>query len=202
MLDLLKISVTGDPSSGKTEACQVFEDLGAFVISADKVSHSFLVPYTSVGQRVIDLLGPEIIIENTLNRKAIAEKVFGDQDLLLSLEKILHPEVCRFVEERYAQVVQEQKYSLFIVEVPLLYEIQYADWFDRVILISADTGIRKERFLKKTGGSDTSFDLRCARFSALEEKILRADVVIENNGTKEEFRRKVKQCFKALKGTI
>lgn len=51
-----------------------FEDLGAYVISADKVSHSFLVPYTSVGQRIIDLLGPEIIIENTLSRKAIAEK--------------------------------------------------------------------------------------------------------------------------------
>lgn len=109
---------------------------------------------------------------------------------MLSLEEILHPEVCRFVEEKYAHVVQEQKYPLFIVEFPLLYEIQYADWFDQVILISADTGIRKERFLKNWRFGHQFRSSVCTLFF-FRRKILRADVVIENNGTKEEFRRKV-----------
>ncbi|ANG66201.1 dephospho-CoA kinase [Chlamydia gallinacea] len=202
MLKLLKISITGDLSSGKTEACQIFQELGAYVISADKVSRSFLIPNSHIGHRVTALLGPEVIVANAFDRKAIAEKVFSDVSLLKALEAILHPEVCRVIEEQYNRVSQEGKYPLFIAEVPLLYEIHYAEWFDRVILIIADRDIRRERFAKKTNYSDSHFYQRCSRFSSEEEKLRHADIVIENNGTKEELRRKVEEYFYALKGAL
>ncbi|EPP36535.1 Dephospho-CoA kinase [Chlamydia avium] len=202
MLKLLKISITGDLSSGKTEACQIFRELGAYVISADKVSHSFLIPHSHIGRRVIALLGPEIVVANAFDRKAIAEKVFSDIALLKALEAILHPEVCRIIEEQYNRISREGKYPLFIAEVPLLYEIQYAEWFDRVILIIADRDIRRERFAKKTNCSDLHFYQRCSRFSSQEEKMRHADIIIENNGTKEELRRKVEEYFYALKGAL
>ncbi|AAP04881.1 dephospho-CoA kinase [Chlamydia caviae] len=202
MLELLKVSITGDLSSGKTEASRVFQDLGAYVISADKVSHSFLVPHSHIGRRVIDLLGPEVVVDNAFDRKVIAEKVFDNLVLLQALEAILHPEVRRIIEEQYYQVAKERKHPLFIAEVPLLYEIHYAKWFDRVILITADENIRRERFTKKTNCSDLNFYQRCARFSSNEEKKMHADIVIENNGTKEELRHKVEEYFYALKGAL
>lgn len=200
MLRLSKVSITGNLSSGKTEACQVFQELGAYVISSDEVSHSLLTPHSQAGLRVIDLLGPEIVEEGVLNRKAIAEKVFGDRVLLQALEAILHPEVCRIIEEKYNQVSSEQKYPLFVVEVPLLYEIGYSAWFDYVILITADESIRRERFTKKTGYSDLHFYQRCARFFSQEEKMVRADIVIENNGSKEALSHQIKDYFYDLKG--
>lgn len=202
MLDSLKVSITGDPSSGKTEACHVFRDLGAYVISADKVSHSFLVPHTRVGRRVVDLLGPDIIIGNTLSRDFIARKVFQDPFLLRELEAILHPEVCRFISETYSRIVREGHCSLFVVEVPLLYEIDYASWFDQVLLVVADEGVRKERFVEKTKRSELEFYRRCARFSDVEKKKQEADVVIENNGSKEDLRQKITEYFYSLKGAL
>lgn len=202
MLELLRVSVTGDPSSGKTEVCRIFQDLGAYVVSADEISHSFLVPRTQVGERIVELLGEDIVVGNTLDRQRIAEKVFADVALLHALEAILHPEVCRVIEEQYQKVSQLSTCSLFVAEVPLLYEIRYADWFDRVLLVVADKGVREERFIKKTGNSGKHFYRRCARFVRHEEKVVLADFVIENNGTKQELYHKVKKYFYALKGAL
>ncbi|WP_201456615.1 dephospho-CoA kinase [Chlamydia sp. 17-3921] len=202
MLELLKVSITGELSSGKTETCQIFQELGAFVISADKVSHSLLVPHTHIGCQIIDLLGSEIVTGGSLNSQVIAEKVFKSPLLLKGLESILHPEVCRIIEEQYNQTAQSKAYPLFVAEVPLLYEIHYAGWFDRVILIAADEDVRRKRFIKKTGFSEENFYQRCSRFSNFNEKAAQADVVIENNGTKKEFHQKIEEYFYALKGAL
>ncbi|AGW37638.1 dephospho-CoA kinase [Chlamydia pecorum PV3056/3] len=202
MLKLLKVSITGDLSSGKTEASRIFQELGAFVVSADKISHSFLILHTHIGCQIVDLLGPEVIVDGTLSSRAMAEKVFKSPSLLEGLERILHPEVCRIIEEQYDQAAQSRRYPLFVAEVPLLYEIHYADWFDKVILIAADEDVRRRRFIKKTGFSGENFYQRCARFSDFAEKAAQADIVIENNGSKEEFHQKVEEYFYALKGAI
>lgn len=201
MLELQRVSVTGDPSSGKTEVCQIFQALGAYVVSADEISHKFLVPYTAIGDRVIELLGRDIVVQDTIDRQRVAEKVFDNPDLLLALEAILHPEVCRLINEHY-QLVKAQPYSLFVAEVPLLYEIRYADWFDHVLLVVADTNIRRERFIQKKKGSKENFHRRCARFIKHEAKAHLADFIIENNGSKQELYQKVKTYFYALKEAL
>ncbi|AAP98564.1 putative phosphatase/kinase [Chlamydia pneumoniae TW-183] len=202
MLKLLKVSITGDLSSGKTEACQVFQELGAYVVSADEISHSFLIPHTRIGRRVIDLLGSDVVVDGAFDAQAIAAKVFYNSVLLQGLEAILHPEVCRIIEEQYHQSIQDGNYPLFVAEVPLLYEIHYAKWFDSVILVMANEDIRRERFMKKTGRSSEDFDQRCSRFLNVEEKLAQADVVVENNGTKKELHQKIEEYFYALKGAL
>ncbi|SPN73731.1 Dephospho-CoA kinase,dephospho-CoA kinase,Dephospho-CoA kinase,dephospho-CoA kinase,Dephospho-CoA kinase [Chlamydia serpentis] len=202
MLKLLKVSITGDLSSGKTEACQVFQELGAYVVSADKISHSFLIPHTRIGRRVIDLLGSDVVVGEAFDSQAIAAKVFYNAALLQGLEAILHPEVCRIIEEQYHQSIQYGDYPLFVAEVPLLYEIHYAKWFDVVILIVADEDVRRKRFIEKTGYSSEDFYHRCSRFLNVEEKLTQDNVVIENNGTKEELHQKIEEYFYALKGAL
>ncbi|WP_213318726.1 dephospho-CoA kinase [Chlamydiifrater volucris] len=198
MLESVKVSVTGDPSSGKTEACRVFRRLGAYVVSADRVSHSLLIPHTPIGKRVVNLLGDDVLVGNAFDRRLIAEKVFNDFGLLCELESILHPEICRVIETEYQQVALSGKHPVFVAEVPLLYEISYADKYDSVVLIQADEGIRRDRFLQKMGCSEKEFYQRCSRFFPYEQRAAVADVIIQNNGTIEELRQKVEEYYYSL----
>ena len=61
MLKLKKIAVTGGLAAGKTTVCQLFKELGAYVVSADEIVHQLLSPDTAVGQQVVSLLGSDIV---------------------------------------------------------------------------------------------------------------------------------------------
>ena len=61
MLKLKKIAVTGGLAAGKTTVCQIFKELGAYVVSADEIVHQLLSPDTAVGQQVVSLLGSDIV---------------------------------------------------------------------------------------------------------------------------------------------
>src|SRR5580700_5876146 len=98
MLKTKKIAVTGGLAAGKTTVCQIFKELGAYVVSADEIVHQLLSPGTTVGQQVIKLLGSDIISGQELDRKKIAAKVFFQRDLLHLLEEIIHPAVFDEIE--------------------------------------------------------------------------------------------------------
>ena len=144
MLTLKKVAVTGSIASGKTTICHLFEELGAYVISADAIVHQLLSPQTPVGQKIIDLLGPHIIVDGEISREEIAKKVFNDPLLLKEVEKTLHPEVQKEIEAEYREI-SPQAYPFFVAEVPLLYEAKLESQYDAVIVIDADREVRKKR---------------------------------------------------------
>src|SRR5690348_8893921 len=129
MLDLKKVAVTGGLSSGKSTVCQIFRGLGSHVISADAIVHQLLSPNTSLGQEVIKLLGVEIVINKTIDRKSIANKVFNNPQLLHQLEKLLHPAVFNEMKKEYEKA-KNFSAPLFVAEVPLLFEAGQENWFD------------------------------------------------------------------------
>ena len=59
MLILRKVAITGGLSCGKSSVCRIFKELGAYVVSADKIVHQLLSPDTNLGQKVIKLIGPK-----------------------------------------------------------------------------------------------------------------------------------------------
>lgn len=69
-----KIAVTGGIASGKTTVCHLFEELGAYCVSADEIVHQLLFTTTPVGKAVVDLLGPEIVVDESLCRERIAQR--------------------------------------------------------------------------------------------------------------------------------
>ena len=121
MLKLKKIAVTGGISSGKSTFCQYLKELGAETINADTVVHRLLSPNTILGLQVIDLLGPDIVKDDRIDRSIVASKVFSDYKLLDQLEGLLHPAVFRETERLYQEAVQ-QAFPLFVAEIPLLFE--------------------------------------------------------------------------------
>jgi len=201
MLILKKVAVTGGIATGKTTVCRFFEELGAYVISADKIVHQLLSPATDLGKRVIALLGSDIVEGGELNREVIAQKVFRDPSLLKQLEKQVHPEVQKVIESQYRRVSQ-QKHFLFVVEVPLLFESALEKFYDVTIVVVADEKRCRTRFMTTTQYGADEFDRRHQRLIPAEEKQARADIVIENNMNLESLRQAVEIIFNSLKENL
>ena len=192
-----KVAVTGGIASGKSTVCHLFEELGAYCISADEIVHQLLVPTTQLGKDIIALLGEDIVVDHALSRRLIAQKVFRSPELLSATEKRIHPEVQKFIETQY-KTISCTHFPLFVAEVPLLFEAHLENFYDTVIVVTCDE-IRCQKRFKR--GED-EYKRRTQRLMPIEEKIKKATFVIENNGTLENLRQTIQPIFFALKENI
>ncbi len=189
MLKSKKIAITGSLGAGKTTACQFFEQLGACYISTDIIVHQLLSPKTETGQKVIVLFGNEVVVDGRIDRDKIAQRVFDNADLLDQLEEIIHPQVLKELERKYLEISKNQD-SLFVAEVPLLFEAGFDKFFDKSIAIISDTRRESKKIMMTKE--------RKARM--LPQKIVmnRSDFVLENNGTIDELKQNVKTLYNQL----
>ncbi len=169
-----KIAITGNLASGKSTVGRILQEYGAYVVDADEIVHSLLSPNTPTGKKVIELLGPEIVVGNQLDRKKISEIVFSDFKKLTSLEQILHPTVKQEIDRLFNLVKNNPSYKMFVAEVPLLYEAGMEKYYDAVIAVTTDKEVARQRF---TAGQ---FEQRWERQD--KDKAAKADFVITNNG--------------------
>ena len=197
MLNLKKVAVTGGLASGKTTVCRILKDLGAYVVSADTIVHRLLTPDSEVGQQVIELLGNGIVVDGTIDRSRIARQVFNHPGKLKRLEEILHPLVLKTIKREYELAV-EDKSALFVVEIPLLYEVGWEPYFDEVITTYASDELCWQRFRAKTGYSREEFDSRMRRQMSPSAKGKKSRLIIRNEGTQEELRDQVNKLYQEL----
>jgi len=189
--------VTGGVASGKSTVCHLFEKLGAYVVSADAIVHQLLVPTHSLGKDVIALLGSDIVVDEKLSRERISQKVFCAHHLLRELEKRIHPEVQKVIEAEYTTASQTN-FPLFVAEVPLLYEAGFESFYDVIIVVICDDKKQKERFRY----GEAEYLRRNQRLMSIEEKIKKADLVIENNGSLEALAQTLQFTYNDLKENI
>ena len=198
MLNLRKVAITGGLSSGKTTVCKFFQTLGAFVVSADEIVHNLLSTSSTISQKVLALLGEDVVKDKKLDREAIAKKVFTDRKLLTSLQQILHPAVLEEIDKQYNQVKDQKQFTLFIAEIPLLYESNSAHRFDKVVAVVANPDKAKKRFQSNTQFSENEFEKRMTHQMSPQEKSAQADYTIENSGSVAELETKVETLFHSL----
>lgn len=197
MLNLRKIAITGGVASGKTTVCQFLRELGAYVVEADAIAHELLDPTTDLGQQIIRLLGLGIVKDGQISRRAIAQKVFHSKELLEKLEALLHPAVLFRMNEIYSRVSREERATLFVVEVPLLFEAKWEPLFDAVIAVESDEKSAKERFAQ-AGYPEDEYEKRMKRQISPSEKAKRAHYTIKNRGSLEDLRSQVFTLYQTL----
>lgn len=190
MLKLKKIAITGGVASGKTTVSQFFRELGAFVVSADAIVHELLHTATDLKQKVIRQLGTDILENGQISRTKVAERVFKDPEQLKALEEILHPAVLKRIEELYKSVTESGKYTSFVVEIPLLFEIGGESFYDVVVAVIADEAIARRRF-EKAGFQKQEYDQRMKRQISPYQKSARADYILYNNSSLDDLKRQV-----------
>ena len=190
MLKLKKIAITGGVASGKTSVCQFFKELKAYVVDADAIVHDLLNHHADLGKQLTQYFGPQIIQNGKISRKGIAEIAFKDLEALRRLEKLLHPRVLQKIEEHYSAACNKGYYSAFVVEIPLLFEIEIEKNYDVIITVLADEETAQKRF-ENAGFSKEQYDFRMKRQLSPKIKAAKSHFIIQNNGSLHDLRKQV-----------
>jgi len=188
---LRKIAITGGISSGKSTVCRLLAEQGAYIVDTDKIVHSLLLSDQEIRKKVISLLGPDVIVNDNLDRKAIAAKVFSHPETLKSLELLLHPTVFHELELQYQNEKNNPKYNLFVAEVPLLYETESSKLFDFIVVVLAEKELCIDRFIEDHKGSRLAFEKRMQRQMAPNQKAAKAHYILVNNDSIEKLKKQV-----------
>src|SRR5690606_1645512 len=144
-----------------------------------------------------EVFGPGIITGGVLDRKALADLVFGDEASRLKLNGIVHPWVRREAA-RLLREYRDKGHMIVVQDVPLLFEGSLQDNFDAVLVVSAPLELRQERVMQRSGLSAAEFLKRDASQWPLERKAELADHVLDNSGTETGLREQVKQVWGEL----
>ena len=193
-----KVAVTGALASGKSTTCQLLKGYGAYVVSADEIVHNLLNENSTVRKKIVEILGDDVLINNQLNRKDIARKVFSQPKTLRALEKILHPLVLQIIFSTYERIRADTAFTLFVAEIPLLYETASDTWFDATVLVTADEDICRKRFYQTCPSGSDTFTARMNRQMSVKKKKEKAHFIIPNNGDLSMLQQEVKKLFQIL----
>ena len=183
------IGLTGGIACGKSTVSKALRALGACIIDADAVAHELSQPNQALFNAYVQRFGMAIVTPGgTLDRAAIARLIFTDPTMRAEVEQISHPLIRRAVEERLRMAEKEQKRAA-VLDVPLLFEAGWDALADEVWVVALPPEEQLTRLLARDKTmSEGEARARIAAQMPLAEKCARADVVIDNSGTKEETR--------------
>lgn len=194
---MLVAALTGNIGMGKSLVLTAFEEQGAFTLSTDLIVAD-LLKRKEVIENAKFLLGSGVVDEQGgLDRKKVADIIFTDDDMRRAFEGMIHPLVMGEVQRR----VEESGAEVAVVEVPMLFESALEDRFDRKIAVYADENVAIDR-LTAAGMDREDIVRRLVCQMPIAEKISRSDYTIDNNGSPEEMKPKVRQIYRVLMAEV
>lgn len=178
------IGITGGIGAGKTEVLSYIRSkYNCEIILADEVAHKVKEPGGSCYAELIQLLGKEIAEpDGRIDRKAMAEKIFADESLLIKVNGLIHPAVKKYILKRIDEAAALQKTDFLFIEAALLIEDGYMDIADELWYIFAKEDIRRERLKRSRGYSDEKIKGILSRQLSEEEYKRHCKVFIDNSG--------------------
>ena len=195
---MIRIGLTGNIASGKSEIAKMLADRGATVIDADLLAREAVEPETQALRDIVKRWGKDVLNEDgSLDRAALRRIVFADQSELDALNRIVHPGVTRLRDREIAQA-RERGDPIVICVIPLLFERNIVDEFDAIVLVDSPRPLRLERLVATRGMEATDAMNMIASQMPAELKRARADYVIENNGSLEDLERDVNALWSSL----
>ena len=178
----IAVAITGGIGAGKSEALAAFARHGAATVSSDAIVHHLLREDEEVQRALLDRLGDRVLDDTgQVDRGAIAEIVFADEEALQWLEGLLHPLVVReYLDWREQLGELENPPAVCVTEVPLLYEVGGQDRFDSVVVVTAPPEVRASR-------TEVAVAEREPRLLPDTVKVAQADFAYVNDGSLEEL---------------
>lgn len=185
---MLLIGLTGGIGSGKSTVSAAFAERGAIVVDADAIVHELQAPGEPVLAAMVDAFGPSILREDgSLDRQAVADRVFGDDEALALLNGIVHPAVGAEIAARLAAAGPD---DIVILDVPLLVESGRDDMAG-LLVVDVDPELAIRRLVRHRGFAEADARARIARQASRAERVERADHVIDNSGTVEDLAKQI-----------
>jgi dephospho-CoA kinase len=172
---MIRVALTGSIGMGKSTVASMFERAGVPVFDADAVVRALQGPGGDLVEKIGQLF-PGTVRCGTLDREALAHIVLADRAKLAALEQAVHPAVR---EAREAFVAEHRESPVLVFEIPLLFETQVEQEFDKIVVVSAPPDVQRSRALQRPGMSEAKLDSILARQLPDSEKRARADFVVD-----------------------
>ena len=180
------IGITGGIASGKSTVTNFLRQKGFEVVDADALVHQLQKPGGRLFQILVEHFGEKVLLEDgKLNRPLLASLIFSNS------------EEREWSKETQGKIVREELGSLrdklaqtedvFFMDIPLLFEQDYASWFDETWLVYVSRDTQLDRLMNRDQLSKESAETRLASQWPLEEKKKFATYILDNNGSREQL---------------
>jgi dephospho-CoA kinase len=194
---MILIGLTGGIGSGKSEVARRLTERGAEIIDADLIVRELQQPGAEIYEKMIELFGSEVVAaDKSLDRTAIAKKVFTDESLLKTLNQLVHPVVKRVMNERVESFRDTEK--VVILDIPLLVE-NPREGLDGVLVVDLDAEIAVKRLVEQRNMSAEDARARIAKQATREQRLAIANHVIDNSGDRNALSQKIEIAWSWIK---
>jgi dephospho-CoA kinase len=187
---MLLVGLTGGLGAGKSTVGRMLAQRGAVVVDADDLAREALAPGTRGFKQACDIFGDAVLTEEGhLDRRAIADIVFADEDKRRALESITHPEVFRLLAEEVER--HRATDDIVVFDAPLIIETGFHHACDILVVVSTPVKAQIARAMGDRGMTEGEARSRIAVQLPAEEREALADVVIRNDGDLASLERQV-----------
>jgi dephospho-CoA kinase len=189
------VGLTGGIGSGKTTVGALLVARGAVLVDADALVRELQQPGMPVFEAMVERFGGGVVAaDGSLDRQAIADVVFNDPEALKALNAIVHPAVGAEVWNRIA--AHNETDDVVIADIPLLVEGQTVLPVIGVIVVDAPNEVQVERLVSFRGFSEADARARIANQASREDRLARADFVVDNSGAPAELEPQIDAAWK------
>lgn len=199
---MIVIGLTGNYGMGKSAAAKMFRELGAVTIDSDDIVQELLADKAVISE-IKKAFGDDIIQKTKnreqkteINKKMLADMVFDNPSLRISLEDILHQRVFKKIDEKLNKISNPS--AVVIVEAPVIFERGYQNRFDKIITVFTSEEIAIDRLKEKNISEDDARKRLKSQFP-IEMKIKRSDFVIDNSQSLDYTKNQVEDIYKELR---
>lgn len=201
---MLRIGLTGGIATGKTLVAQYLQEAGAIVIDTDLVAHQLMAPGGAAYSDVLKTFGQGILAgDGTLDRRALGALIFNDAAAREQLNGLVHPhvkaEIKRLESEYLAQEEAQDRQFLLVVVIPLLFEVNMAHFVDITVVVYCPADVQQQRLMARNGWSPEEAQARMRSQLPIEDKVKKAEEVIDNSHDPDLTREQVVVFLRELK---
>ena len=191
------LGLTGGIGSGKSTVSKIFLSMGIKVFDADLIAKDILET-EQVKEEIKEKLGKEFINlkSNSVDKELLKKEVFNNSKKLNALNEIVHPKVVDIYIKKYLEF--KDKKEIVIFDVPLLFEVNLERYCDKVIVVDIDLKVQIERIKNRDDIDVALINKIIAAQMSREERNIKADILIENNGSLEELKQKIEKIIKDI----
>lgn len=192
------IGITGGIASGKSTVTNYLRQKGYQIIDADQVVHELQAKGGKLYQALVSWLGSAILNEaGELDRPKLSQLIFSSQENLAKSSRLQNDIIRQGLANRRDQLAKTEE--TFFMDIPLLFEQDYADWFDEVWLVYVNPETQIKRLKARNGYSQEEAQQRLASQMKLEDKVPYTDFVIKNDGNLEELIEQIDKKLRRLR---
>jgi len=192
---MYKIGITGGIASGKSRASTFFKNKkNSFIFNADKESKRHLRKSHSLQKKLIHIFGNDVSKNKKIDVEKLAKIAFSNPTNHKILNGVMWPEIYILINKEYENQLKNN-YKFFIVDAALIFEANFQNFFDKIILITAKKDLRIKRAVKRSNIPLESIQNRISLQLSDNKKKKLADYIVTNNLDEDNFYKKIEKIY-------